>query len=308
MGKRKNKHLFGIFFAILGAVLWGVDGIVSQFLFQRTPINLIWLIGIRMFVSGILLLVIAYFLEGSAIFNVWREKGSIFAMLLYAIVGLSGDQLTYSMAINVSTAAMATILQSLSVVFVVIFSAFIFRQFPNGLRWLAIVMATLGTWLLVTKGSFNHIELNAPTLAWGLAFAVCAALNNVLPVKLVASFGSFPVMGWGMLIGGLIFGCFHPIWVGAPHFTLPTFAGIAFTSIVGTGLAYVIFVTSLKYITATEATVLNTFEPLTAVVLGFLFMGLQLNWAEILGAVLILATTVILAFDNQSASSQKKRE
>ena len=75
MGKRKNKHLFGIFFAILGAVLWGVDGIVSQFLFQRTPINLIWLIGIRMFVSGILLLVIAYFLEGSAIFNVWREKG-----------------------------------------------------------------------------------------------------------------------------------------------------------------------------------------------------------------------------------------
>ena len=98
-------------------------------------------------------------------------------------------------------------------------------------------------------------------------------------------------------------------WIVAMQWILAiSFAGIAFTSIVGTGLAYVIFVTSLKYITATEATVLNTFEPLTAVVLGFLFMGLQLNWAEILGAVLILDTTVILAFDNQSASSQKKKE
>ena len=295
MKKQAHKHLFGIFLALTGAILWGIDGITSQFLFQRTPVELSWLIGVKMIISGILLLAVAFAVNGKKIFSVWHSQKGITTLLIYTIFGLAGDQVAFAMAVKVSSAAMATILQSLSVILVVIYAAVVYHEFPNGLRWLAIVIATLGTWLLVTRGSLNHISLDGPTIFWGLTFAVCAALNNALPVKLVASYGSLPIMAWAMLLGGIIFEGIHPVWVDAPHITWDSLLGISFTSIAGTGLAYYIFISSLKYISPTEATVLITFEALTAVVGGFLFMELVLNWAEILGAVMILTATIVLA-------------
>ena len=46
--------------AILGGVSWGISGVCSQYLFTQYDLSADWLTAIRMLLSGILLLVLAF--------------------------------------------------------------------------------------------------------------------------------------------------------------------------------------------------------------------------------------------------------
>lgn len=82
-----------------------------------------------------------------------------------------------------------------------------------------------------------------------------------------------------------------------------------FLIFIGTALSYYLFVKSLHLISATEATLLDTFEPLTAALLDFLIFKMQFNWAEILGSLLVISTVFILAVgseENKNSDPQKE--
>ena len=52
------KRKQGLILAILGASFWGLSGVSSQFLFKQ-PFSPIWLVGMRLFVAGLLMLLFA---------------------------------------------------------------------------------------------------------------------------------------------------------------------------------------------------------------------------------------------------------
>lgn len=302
--KSINKNIIGMLLAISGAALWGIDGIVCQFLYQQAKIPLPWLMGIKMFGAGMILLFTSLIIEGKECFAVWQTRQSRVKFLIYAILGLTGDQLAYSMAIKVSNAAMATILQCLGIVFVIIYSSIFLNQLPNRARIIAMLFALVGTWLIVTRGNFSQISLDKQTIFWGLLLALCASANNILPVNLLKKYSSLSLMGWAMVIGGILFSLRQPAWVNPPHVNLTVLVGIIFSTVMGTAVAYVCILASLNFITSTEVSILNTVEPLTAVVLGFLFLNLFLNWAEILGSLAIVSTTFILAFSDRNTQER----
>lgn len=52
-----TKSRKGIFYAIVGAIFWGASGTVAQGLFSRSKLSPLWLVGIRLFFAGLLLLI-----------------------------------------------------------------------------------------------------------------------------------------------------------------------------------------------------------------------------------------------------------
>ena len=46
----------GAFLAITGSLLWGIMGVACQYLLQDKGISAIWLVNMRMFFAGIILL------------------------------------------------------------------------------------------------------------------------------------------------------------------------------------------------------------------------------------------------------------
>jgi len=72
---------------------------------------------------------------------------------------------------------------------------------------------------------------------------------------------------------------------------------IFIVGLVPTAIAYVLYLTGLKLIDATKASVFAIVEPLTAAVFGYLLLQEVLSYDSIIGFMLIISSIVLLARD-----------
>lgn len=289
----------GYLLAVCGSILWGASGPVSDYLFKIgfTPE---WLIGLKMTLSGIILLGLAIYFHQN-IFGIWRNWKNALWLIAYSFLGVTAVQYLYLLTVKASEAATATIMQTLGVVIIIVLSTFIFHEAPRRVDVIAVVVALLGTWLLVTRGNLFHLGISPNVLWLGLTLALSGALYSLLPVKLL-QFSTWVMVGWAMLIGGVAFEFIHPFWEFKGPLNVPSMAAILFNIFLGTALAYLLYGESLHYVSPTVAGLLNTFEPLTATIGTVMFFGLSFNWAEILGGLLIISTVFILALDKSGSN------
>ncbi|MFD1417507.1 DMT family transporter [Companilactobacillus keshanensis] len=284
-----SKRLLGLLLAIAGPFLWGSSGIVAEDLFNH-KIDTIWLVAIRMLISGILLL--AYgMLKNEDIFQVYHNKMATIKLLLFSVLGMTSVQVTYFMAIAKGNAATATILQYTSPVMVIVYLALRNWQRPTRVEIISVISAIIGTFLIVTQGNFSGLAIPLSALIWGLLSAVGAALYTLMPISLLKIYDAVPIVGWSMLIGGLLIGIFDQVWNKTPQLTMVMWLEVIFVIIFGTMLAFLFYLQSLAYIDPTTASVLGAVEPLTAMILGVLFMHVVFNGYGILGAVLVIGVT-----------------
>ncbi len=209
---------------------------------------------------------------------------------------MAASQYTYFMAIEAGNAATATILQFLSPAIIIIYLALWTRRFPRRIDVFSVIMALAGTVLLVTHGRLTTLTMPLGGFLWGLGAAVSATLYTLLPRKLLRKYGAIPIVGWSMLIGGISFSLYYRIWDHMPAFTWSTYGSVGFVVIFGTMFAYLFYLQSLKYIQPTTASVLGSFEPLSATTLSIVFLGVSFGLPETMGAVLILGTVAVQAW------------
>ena len=145
--------------AILGGVSWGISGVCSQYLFTQYDLSADWLTAIRMLLSGILLLVLAFRKEHTRIFKIWTKGKDTFWLIAFALAGLLLCQYTFLAAIKHSNSATATVLQSLNVVLMAIVMAVWNKKMMSRIQIAAIVLAFSGTYLIATKGSLTSMDL-----------------------------------------------------------------------------------------------------------------------------------------------------
>lgn len=81
-----------------------------------------------------------------------------------------------------------------------------------------------------------------------------------------------------------------------PTFSWLTYGSVAFVVIFGTMFAYLFYLQSLRFIQPTTASVLGSFEPLSATFLSIVFLGVSFGLPESLGAALILGTVAVQAW------------
>ncbi|MCP0886532.1 DMT family transporter [Ligilactobacillus sp. WILCCON 0076] len=291
----QNNYGRGILYAIIAAVLWGLTGLLSQYLFQKTDVTISWSMGVKSILSGLLILAISYNHDGNHIFSIWHQKKDIASLLVYGLIGLAGVQVTYSLTVLTSDAAIATIIQMLGIIGVIIYSTIFFKQRPRRQEYIAIILSLLGTWLLVTRGHLTELALSKTTVIPGICLIFCSAGLSVLPFNLLRKYSSLIILGWGLLIGGVCFEIIHPFWINPPQPTLIKIIAIILITFVGTALAYLLYLHSMNYINSTVASLLDTFEPLTAALGTVFFFNAHYNWAEYVGSFFILSTVFVLA-------------
>ncbi|MFD0897474.1 DMT family transporter [Loigolactobacillus binensis] len=293
----RAKQLKGILLATIGAILWGVSGPIAQWLFTAYQVDLVWLIESKMLISGVLLLLVAALLprERQRLFTIWHSWRSSGELLIFTVGGMLAMQFVYYKAVAVGNAATATILQFLSPVFIVVYTMLRERAVPRRADVIAVLVALLGTFLLVTGGQPTHLTISPAALFWGVATGVAAAAYVLLPIRLLAQYGAIVVSGWAMVLGGLLFNLVHPGWQQLPHLDLFGQLGYWFIVIFGTVFAYSLYLASLDYASATAVGLLDAFEPLAATILAVLYLNVRFGWVEFGGTMLILSTVFILA-------------
>lgn len=299
--KKKNRK-FGIILIVLGASFWGIGGTVSQYLFQNQQINVNWFVTTRLIIGGILLLG-SQVLVRRPIFTIWKEVNDRKQLLIFSVLGMLLVQYSYMISISIGNAAVATLLQYLAPVFIIIYLVLTKRQRFMRIDATAIVLTVIGTYLLLTNGSIQNLSVPAGAVVWGLISGISLAFYTLYVSNLLQKFPSIVVVGWAMLIAGIIMNFIHPIWaVDISTWGTPTYLGLFFTIIFGTAIAFWFFIKSLEYLLAKETILIGTLEPLTAVISSVLWLKLSLGIGQLIGGLMIILLVLVLSLAGEKSN------
>lgn len=295
----KNKQIMGTVMALTGGVCWGFSGCCGQFLFEQKGIEVPWLVTVRLFFAGILLILAGFAVNGRANLNILKRKQDTVHLLVFAIFGITFCQYTYFMAIQASNAGTATVLQYLSPVLILFVVCIKGRRVPGRLELGAIGMSLIGIFIVGTHGDIHTFHISGDALFWGLLAAVSAVIYTMIPGGLILKYDIYQVLGFGMLAGGIIMGMLVRPWTHEILWDGESAAALAGVVVVGTALAFGLFLQGVSLIGPLRGSIMGSVEPVSSVIISVFWLNTSFALADFMGFALILGAVFVLTFSQR---------
>ncbi|RSK24268.1 DMT family transporter [Bhargavaea beijingensis] len=302
MGNTSRKT--GFFLVITGAALWGVGGTVAQKLFQQYGIDINWLVTTRLLIAGLLLLAVQYLMKDrSQIIGVWKEKRTGIQLIVFGLLGMLAVQYTYMASIRHGNAAVATLLQYLAPVMIIVYLVLRRQAVFRRVDLATVILALGGCSLLLTNGSLSSLSVPTPAVIWGVLSGMSLAFYTLYAIPLLARFDSLVIVGWAMVIGGVALSFIHPPWrIDLSGLNTEAFGYIAFVIIFGTMIAFWFYIESLQNLAPKETSLLGSLEPLAAVLTTVFWLGVPFGFYQWLGTASIIGMILLLALSKKQDS------
>jgi len=296
------QRVKGILFIVSGAMLWGATGPLMEWLLNHTSLTVSFMLTIRLSVAGMILLTYLL-LTGKNIFGIWQHKLWGRQLIVFGIVGMLGVQFAFVAAIHESNAVLATLLQFLAPIFVVAYVSLSLKKWPPKYQVIGIIGTLMGLFLLLTNASFNSLLISPKALLWGVAVGLTFAFYTLYPARLMREWNVLLVVGWGMLIGGLTLGIVSRVWLSDQWTVFTNFKTLLlmFALIFFGTVAFILFLSSMKYITAVETSILSSIEPLTAMIISVIVFGTSLGFWQLIGVFVMLVCVTWLSIAGEKA-------
>lgn len=302
----KNKRTKGILLAVIGAILWGINGTFVDLVFSTLKAPVEWVVGTRLLGAGIIILLYSTFIKKEKIFSIFKSKKDTGMLLLFALFGMSGCQYLFFLSIEKNGAGLATILQFTSPIFIYLY--LVLRKEKKLLlqELFYIILAFVGVFLIVTRGNFTKLDANISGLIIGIGSAIGVALYTLQPRRILINYGSPVVVGWGMLIGGGVFQLIRPIWQPGFAIDKKVILYMGFIIVIGTAVSFCCFLGSLNYIEASLSNITAALEPLVANILTPLLLSQVLPLIQIIGIGIVLLSVLLFANYGEKISKKEK--
>lgn len=288
----------GMWYVLFAAVLWGSSGVCAQYIMERSHISSESLTMLRLLFSGLILLILS-FMHGDNIFGIVKHRQDVISLLVFTLFGALTVQLTFLLTIEKSNAATATILQFLSPTLIVVWFALMRKKRSGRLVFAAVATSLVGTFLLVTHGDPTSITISTGALCWGIASAFAAAFYTTYPSALIARYGTLPIVGWSMLLGGVMLAPFYANQIGSFSASGGTIVAFFYLVVVGTAMTFSLYLTGAQMIGGPKASILSCAEPLSSALLSLLLLGITFTLPDWLGTLLILSSVILISLDSR---------
>ncbi|MCM0598161.1 DMT family transporter [Periweissella fabalis] len=288
-----NSKYLGILLAALGATFFGISAAVSSLLFKHISVSPEWLVSVRMFFTGVILLTYLS-IKRQPIFKIWTSKRDVLLLLFFAIFGVYISQSAFIFSVYFGNAAIGTILQALAPAIIVLVLVIFKRILPRGSEIIAIMISLMGVFLLITNGNLAQLVVPTKAVYWGLISTLGTVAYTLIPRGLLRRYSALPIVGWGMLIGGIFSNFQHPVWKMPAHFDLQSIGYVTVIVIIGTLMSYICYLMSLNYLSPAMVSMLGTFEPLTATVLAVVLLNVGFQFWQAIGTILALGAVIII--------------
>lgn len=289
-----NKKVLGIIMSSTASSLWAISGISGEILFNKYKFNVNWLVSTRTLISGILLLVIAAFIQKENIFEPFKNKKDTIKLIVFGATGMYLLQYSYFKAIELSNVSFATIMQYTAPFFIFLYESIKYKRKPKFSTIILLILTALGVFLLATKGDVTKLAVSVGALIAGLGSAVMISFYSIQPKSLLQKYNNLTIVGWAMLVGTTISNIKFPVWKLENIMNLEIMLNLGNVVILGTAIAFLLYMSSLKYISASLAGLLNAFETVLAALLSIIVFGTVFSIIEIIGFLLVFISIMIL--------------
>ena len=108
-----RKLLVGTLSTLLGGAFWGFSGTSASFLFDNYHVDTAWLMSVRQLFAGALFMVVILAFDRKRFIKLWTTPADRRVLLLMAAFGLLFNQFFYLMAVRLTNAGTATVMQIL---------------------------------------------------------------------------------------------------------------------------------------------------------------------------------------------------
>ncbi len=295
----RNRTVEGVASALLGAVAWGFSGTCVQYLFASTSMDALLLTTIRQLGAGLVFLAFILLRHKDTLCAMLADKGTVVRLLVFGSCGLFLNSSLYATTISYTNAGTATVLQSLNIVMALGVTCVLAPRMPRGKEVAALACAVAATFLIATHGDPSELKMPLPGLLFGLATAAAATFYTMYPRPLFERWGSLATTGLGMLVGGItgLVCCTASgsLAGGLPEVGPTGVVVLVVAVLVGTCAAYGLFLHGISIVGPVAGNMLGAAEPVSATVIGALWLGTVFSWADWAGLALMVATIVLVA-------------
>lgn len=290
-----SNTLKGILLASFAGFCWGSMGVAAQYLFTHCSFSPQDLVSIRLMGAGALLLVFECLVSRKPLLSpLLHDFRNLRDILIYGAT-LVTCQLTYFLSIEAANAGLASLMVGFVPLFVIFWIAARARRPVRAKEIGCLFLAMGGVALLVTKGDFTSLNFSILGVFWGIVSAALVAVGTLQPAAAIKRTDVCFTTGWAMFLGGALDLFFSSPFSSGAAWTPDAVAAYAYVVLFGTVFAFGCYLRSTAFVPASVSSLLTSIEPLTAVILTVLLLGVPFSLPEAAGAAMVIANMILLS-------------
>ena len=258
-----------------------------------------------MLISGFLLLTVQFFKKDhSQILGIWKNRRTAVQLIIFGLLGMLALQYTYMTSIKYGNAAVATLLQYLAPVMIIIYLILRKETILTRQDLLTVMLALGGCLFLLTNGSISGLSVPTHAIVLGVLSGLALAFYTLYAVPLLAQYDSLVIVGWAMIIGGFALSFIHPPWqMDFTNLTAEAYLYLVFVILFRTMIAFWFYIEILQSLSPKETSLLGSLEPLAAVLTTVFWLKEPFGFFQWVGTACIIGMILLLALNKKSSSN-----
>lgn len=288
----KNQRS-GYALILLAATLWGTLGIFYKFLDANSHISGVEIVFWRALISSFCSFLFLLIRRRKGISIAPQDLGLFLAM---GIIGIAGFYLVYIFAITSIGMGIASVLLYSAPIWVAVYGFLFQGELFNKQKVIALILSIVGMILIAEVFNKNRLPFSTLGLLAGLGSGIGYAAYIIINKKItLRGYNAWTVNAYGIGIGALVLLLFQDptqlrITLATPSVSIWLLV-LGVVPTLGGGLA---FYAGLQKVPAVNASITATFEPVVAVILGWMIFAEKLSFPQILGGILILSAVILI--------------
>lgn len=307
---RHPRRSLGFALAFGGALLFAVNGSVSKITLQ-SGVDSLSLVLLRSAGAAVCLLALVLVTDRS---RLRLHKAELPLLLVYGLVGIAMVQWLYFVAIARLPVGVALLLEFTGPVLVALWARFVQKQQLGRALWLALALALAG--LAMVAEIWDGLSFDAIGVLAGFGAAIALATYYIAGKHALVTRDTVSLAFWAFLVSAAFWSVAKPWWTvpwdglsgsvqlpGALDGTSVTGWGlIAWVVLLGTVAPFLMVITALRHLAATEAGIAGMVEPALAGAVAWVWLDETLTVIQVAGSLVVVAGIAVAQRATTSAT------
>ncbi len=275
---------------LIAASLWGTLGPAGKVLFAEGihPLTL----GFWRGFLALVFLSIFLIIKDNKLFHIPKKDIPFFAA--YGFFCITLFYFSYLTTVSLISVSAAVVLLYTAPAFAGVFAYFFLGEALTGRKVFCIIVALIGTFLVVEGYDIGALRLNSLGILTGLASGATYGLYGIFGRKGLARFHYWTVVFYSLAFGTFFMGLIIiPIGFSVP-FTPAAISSLIYISVAATLIAFALFNAGLRTVEAGPASIVATVEVVVAASLGIVFLKESFNIWQGMGIIFVLLAALTI--------------
>ncbi len=301
-GRTAREARRGYLMVLAATVCWSTSGTFIRLILTHFAFTAWSLAFWRDFISFAIFLGISVALGRGRLRLARKDIPRLAAM---GAISIGIFHVIWNLTVAMIPIAVATVLNYTAPFFVILLAWLIWRERPNRVQNLSLVLAFIGCLLVTGAYNVGDAQLNWPGLVLGLLSGLTYGSMTIFSKDALKRYDPWTIMTYAFGFGALtIFVAHSALTMFAPQpgiltlsFGLPPEAwlSVGALALVSTVSGFGLYTTGLKYLSAGSASITATLEPVMATALALLLLGETIGLVQMLGGLSVILGVALLA-------------